>query len=79
MPVAVLRLTPKSFPVAFNLDDSHSMVEGTKLSSFRSLRLVARISGQGNATRRAGDLEGSADAVAIGSVDVRLIVDRVAD
>lgn len=79
MPVAVLRLTPKEFPVAFTLDDSHSMVEGTKLSSFRDMRLVARISAQGNATRRAGDLEGSVSAVALGTNNVRLVVDRVAD
>lgn len=79
MPVAVLRLNPNAYPVAFSLDDTHSMLEGTKLSSFGDLRLVARISAQGNATRRPGDLEGTLDAVKLGAGELRLVVDHVVD
>lgn len=78
-PIAALRLSPAAWPVAFTLDDTHSMLEGARLSSLAQMTLVARLSREGNATRRPGDIEGSLGAVTPGSRDLRLVLDRMVE
>ena len=55
-PLAVLRTTVGSWPLAFELDDQHSMMPGRKLSDFTRVILEARISRSGNALAQPGDL-----------------------
>ncbi len=79
LPIAAARSSPSAWPAEFRLDDGNSMIEGRKLSGFERVRLVARISASGNATRQPGDLEGTIDGVALGQQGVRLVVDRVVE
>jgi cytochrome c-type biogenesis protein CcmH len=55
-PLAVLRTTPKSWPVRFRLDDSMAMVPSRRLSQFDKVVVEARISRSGQATPGSGDL-----------------------
>jgi cytochrome c-type biogenesis protein CcmH len=55
-PLAVLRTTAGSWPLSFQLDDTHAMMPGRKLSDFTRVILEARISRSGNALAQPGDL-----------------------
>ena len=55
-PLAVLRQTAGSWPVAFRLDDSLAMIPARKLSQFDRIIVEARISKSGQATPAPGDL-----------------------
>jgi cytochrome c-type biogenesis protein CcmH len=55
-PLAVLRTTAGSWPLAFELDDSNAMMPGRKLSDFTRVILEARLSRSGNALAQPGDL-----------------------
>jgi cytochrome c-type biogenesis protein CcmH len=75
-PVAIIRATAKELPFAFNLDDSRTMVAGSKLSALNEVEIVARISRSGSAAPQAGDLEGTAPVVKIGTAGVRIEIVR---
>lgn len=77
MPLAAVRMRAGAGPVAFTLDDSSAMVQGMALSKFPRVNIVARISRLGNATAQPGDIEGSIENVALGSSEVRVVMDRV--
>ena len=71
-PVAVERLTPSSFPVAFVLDESNSML-GQPLPE--RMRLEARLDADGNPlTRSPADLRAELDDVAAGTRGLRLVL-----
>jgi cytochrome c-type biogenesis protein CcmH len=55
-PLAVLRTTPKTWPVRFRLDDSMAMLPSRRLSQFDKVVVEARISRSGQATPGSGDL-----------------------
>lgn len=55
-PLAVLRTTVGTWPLAFELDDRDAMMPGRKLSDFTRVVLEARISRTGNAQAQPGDL-----------------------
>jgi len=77
MPVAILRVSAAQLPYAFRLDDSLAMTPSNKLSDHSSVLLGARISKSGNATPRAGDLQGSSTPVAPGTQGLVLTIDQV--
>ena len=77
MPLAAVRTRADGWPVTFTLDDSSAMVQGMQLSKFANVNLVARISRLGSANAQPGDIEGSIENVAVGSKDVRIVMDRV--
>lgn len=79
MPLAVARASASDWPVAFTLDDSHAMTPEQHLSQFPRVDIVARISHTGSANPGPGDLEGRVVGVALGSSDVRVVVDHVLD
>jgi tetratricopeptide (TPR) repeat protein len=71
-PVAVERLIPSSFPVAFSLDESNSML-GQPLPE--RMRLEARLDADGNPlTRSPADLRAELDDVAAGTRGLRLVL-----
>ena len=63
-PLAVLRLRVERWPVSFVLDDADAMIPGRNLSASKSVQLEARISPNGEALPRPGDLVGT-----LGNVD----------
>lgn len=77
MPLAAVRTRAGVWPVAFTLDDSSAMAQGMALSKFAHVNIVARVSRLGNATSQPGDIEGTIENVALGSSDVRVVMDRV--
>jgi cytochrome c-type biogenesis protein CcmH len=76
-PLAVLRLTANKLPAEFRLDDGLSMFPDAKLSGVKQVVIAARVSKSGDAVAQPGDLEGSSAPVAVGSKNVRIIIDRV--
>lgn len=78
MPLAIVRKTAADLPFEFVLDDSSAMSPERKLSSQSKVMLKVRISKTGEAMTRSGDWMGVLDAVAVGSRNVRLIVNQQA-
>lgn len=62
-PLAVLRTTPKTWPVRFRLDDSMAMLPSRRLSQFDRVVVEARISRSGQASPGSGDLVVTSPAV----------------
>jgi len=79
MPLAAVRTRAAGWPVAFTLDDSSAMAEGLALSTQSHVDIVARVSRLGNASAQPGDIEGRIERVALGSQDVRVVLDRVVE
>jgi len=77
MPLAIQRVGAAQLPFKFKLDDSSAMTPQTKISGQQQVMLAARISRSGNATPQSGDLLGTLGPVAVGSRDVRLVIDGV--
>jgi cytochrome c-type biogenesis protein CcmH len=77
MPLAILKLKVKDLPAKFALDDSMSMAPGMAISRFPQVVVMARISKSGEATPRAGDLEGAIGPVKVGSTDLKIVIDKV--
>ncbi len=76
MPLAIVRKSAADVPFDFVLDDSSAMSPERKLSSQSKVVLKVRISKTGEAMTRSGDWIGVLDAVAVGSRNVRLIVNQ---
>lgn len=76
-PVAAARVALGAFPFQFRLDDSMAMSPDNTLSKHKEVVLLARISASGNPIAQPGDMEGRLVGVAVGSQDVKLVIDRV--
>ncbi len=74
-PVAILSLTADRLPARFTLDDSLAMVPDAKLSDFREVVVVARVSKMRGAAPQPGDLVGASKKLAPGARDVRVVID----
>lgn len=77
MPLAAVRTRASGWPVSFTLDDSSAMAPDMRLSRFAQVSVVARISRLGTPAPQPGDIEGSVEQVAVGSKEVRIVLDRV--
>jgi cytochrome c-type biogenesis protein CcmH len=62
-PLAVLRLRADHWPVTFTLSDENAMVPGRSLSNANNVQVEARISRDGDALPRPGDLVGTVTSV----------------
>lgn len=63
MPLAVVRTTVGRLPQTLTLDDSKAMAGGAKLSAFHEVRIVARVSPDGQAMPEAGNVQGSSGPI----------------
>jgi cytochrome c-type biogenesis protein CcmH len=75
-PLAVVRKQVRDLPIRFTLDDTMSMVPEVKLSGFKEVQIMARISKVGNAIPSPGDLEGTAGMLALGTQDGNIIINK---
>lgn len=78
MPLAILRKTVDNLPFDFVLDDSMAMNSASKLSSQTKVMLKVRISKSGEAMTRPGDWMGVLENVAVGSRNLKLVVNQQA-
>ena len=75
-PLAVVRKHVRDLPIRFTLDDTMSMVPEVKLSGFKEVQIMARISKVGNAIPSPGDLEGTAGMLALGTQDSNIVINK---
>lgn len=75
MPLAILRARAAQLPMKFELDDSLAMTPAAKLSSQRTVTVVARVSKSGDAVAQAGDLVGQVENVAVGARMLKVRID----
>lgn len=61
MPLAITRKKVSDLPLTTTLTDADSMLPNMKLSTFKQVRLLARISKSGNAMPQPGDLIGAVE------------------
>jgi cytochrome c-type biogenesis protein CcmH len=79
MPLAVVRKQVKDLPVDVTLDDSMAMIPSMKLSNFKKVTIVARISKSGSPKAQSGDLQSAARVVATDIKEkVELIINQLA-
>ncbi|QJR15015.1 c-type cytochrome biogenesis protein CcmI [Usitatibacter palustris] len=77
MPLAILRVSAKELPRAFELTDAMAMAPGMNLSSAPAVRIEARISKSGGAVPQPGDLSGTSAVVKPGTRGVKIVIDKV--
>ncbi len=77
MPIIVLRKKVADLPLIVQLDDSMSMIPSKKLSSYQSVRVIARVSKSGNAKTEKGDPIGIIDSVSTTSTEeIKLLINK---
>lgn len=74
MPLAIVRKRVGDLPLKVSLSDADAMMPAMKLSNFKEIKLLARISKTGNAMPQSGDLIGSLDNIQHTGSDVHKIV-----
>ena len=74
MPIIVLRKTVADLPLLVEMNDSMSMLTSNKLSDYKSVQVLARISKSGNAKSEKGDLIGVVDSVSTTSKNITKLI-----
>ena len=74
MPIIVLRKTVADLPLLVEMNNSMSMLTSNKLSDYKSVQVLARISKSGNAKSEKGDLIGVVDSVSTTSKNITKLI-----
>lgn len=79
MPLAIVRKSANELPTQVILDDSTAMMPAMKLSNFKEVKVLARISHSGSAKLESGDLQGEVSPVALDTKEpIKIIINTVA-
>ena len=74
MPIIVLRKTVADLPLLVEMNDSMSMLPSNKLSDYKSVQVLARISNCGNAKSEKGDLIGIVESMSTTSKNITKLI-----
>ena len=74
MPIIVLRKTVADLPLLVEMNDSMSMLPSNKLSDYKSVQVLARISNSGNAKSEKGDLIGTVESMSTTSKNITKLI-----
>jgi cytochrome c-type biogenesis protein CcmH len=77
MPLAILKKQVRDLPLDFTLSDELAMSPEMKLSKFREVIVIARVSKAGGAAPQSGDLQGQTSAVKVGTTGVNITIESV--
>lgn len=77
MPLALAQFRVRDLPLTFTLDDRHAMTPGLSLSQYSEVVLSARVSRDGSAAARSGDLAGITAPVRTGAFGIVVRIDTV--
>ena len=77
MPLALAQFRVRDLPLTFTLDDRHAMTPGLSLSQYPEVVLSARVSRDGSATPRSGDLAGTTATVRTSAFGIVVRIDTV--
>ena len=79
MPLAIVKKLASELPITVVLDDSMAMTPSMKLSSFKEVAILARVSSSGSAKVQSGDLQGIVSSVILGKQDkIVVTIDQIA-
>jgi len=73
MPLAIVRKQVSDLPLSVSLSDADGMMPNLKLSAFKQVKLLARVSSSGNAMPQPGDLLGVIETVDTGDKERQVI------
>ncbi|CAG1021679.1 Cytochrome c-type biogenesis protein CcmH [Patescibacteria group bacterium] len=65
MPLAIVRKTVRDLPITVTLSDALAMIPDNKLSLFKTVKLLARVSKSGNPMPQTGDFIGTIENVSV--------------
>lgn len=65
MPLAIVRKQVSNLPLTVTLSDAQAMAPAFKLSAFKDVKLIARISKSGNAIKQPGDFIGIVEPISV--------------
>ena len=77
LPLAVLKTTVAELPLTFTLNETMAVMPTMTMAQVDQVKVEARITKTGDATRSSGDYEAEGKIVAIGNTDIELVIDKV--
>ena len=77
MPLAAMKIPASELPKAFTLNDAMAMNPAARISGAKQVVVEVRVSKSGQVAPQPGDLAGTSAAVAPGTKDLRVTIDRV--
>lgn len=77
MPLAAMKIQASELPKAFTLNDSMAMNPAARISGAKQVVVEVRVSKSGQVAPQPGDLAGTSAAVAPGTKDLRVTIDKV--
>ncbi len=79
VPLAVVRTSVKDLPMTVTLDDTSAMAPMFKISKFKDVKILARVSQNGDAIKGSGDLEGVSPEIKLEKTNkpVNITIDHI--
>jgi cytochrome c-type biogenesis protein CcmH len=79
MPIAAIKVLASELPYIYHLNDTNSLNPEYKLSSAKDVLIVARVSKDGDAIPKSGDLQGMSPVIKVGEVLQDIEINQLID